>query len=212
MRLDSFGLKEEIFFTACKGYELLLSKGVLKKTNLLTVCDYSQRSCAKRLYVMDLVEGRLLFNTYVSHGRNSGKEFAESFSNSSDSHKSSLGFMVTAETYHGKNGYSMRFDGMEKGINDHVRERSIVMHGSRYVNDQRADEGSMMGRSFGCPAVPYDESRTIIDKIKDGSCFFIYHTNSQYVQASQIINARFDWPVTMQLAQNNMVKIGTGVN
>jgi hypothetical protein len=197
MKLDSFGLQRNVFFYACKGYEYLVSKSMLQKTDMLTICDYSQSSSKKRLYVINLNEGMLLFNTFVSHGRNSGEEYAASFSNSNSSHKSSLGFLITGETYSGKNGYSMRFDGMEPGINSNVRQRDIVMHGSRYVNGQRADEGNTMGRSFGCPAVPYAEARKIIDRIKEGSCFFIYHPDGWYARTSQIINAHFDWPITL---------------
>ena len=113
--------------------------------------------------------------------------------------------MVTGETYNGKAGYSLHLDGMEKGFNDKVRARDIVMHGSTYVDGQRADEGTMMGRSFGCPAVPYSEHWDIIDKIKDGSCLFIYSPDAYYTHVSQIMNAHFNWPVAMPavVAQNN---------
>jgi len=198
IHLDSFGLKKDIFYYACKGYEYLLSKNKLEKPSILTICDYSQSSSSKRLYVIDLNDGQLLFNTYVSHGKNSGGEYATSFSNSMNSHKSSLGFMITGDTYKGGNGYSMRLDGMEPGINDNVRDRDIVMHGSKYVNAKRADEGTTMGRSFGCPAVSYAEHKKIIDAIKDGSCFFIYADYKLYASASKILNANFEWPIAMQ--------------
>ncbi|RFM29960.1 murein L,D-transpeptidase catalytic domain family protein [Deminuibacter soli] len=194
LHLDSAGLNRSVFFNACKGYEYLLSKNLLAKKHLLTICDYSQPSSAKRLYVLDMEKGLILYNTYVSHGRNSGKDMASSFSNLNNSHKSSLGFMITAETYRGKAGYSMRFDGQEHGINSNVRKRDIVMHGSFYVNGERADEGQMMGRSYGCPAVPYEEHKNIIDEIKDGSCFFAYYPDAWYAHSSQIVNARFNWP------------------
>ncbi len=199
MHLDSFGLQHDVFYYACKGYQYLLSQNKLQRPDILTICDYSQLSNSKRLYVIDMVNGQILFNTYVSHGKNSGKEYASSFSNSNNSHKSSLGFMVTGETYRGRAGYSMHFDGMETGINDHVRARNIVLHGSFYVNGYRADEGKI-GRSFGCPAVPFGEHEEIIDNIKDGSCFFIYSPDYLYTRASRILNAHFDWPV-MSLLQ-----------
>lgn len=205
MRLDSLGLQRNIFFYACKGYEYLLSKNKLNKTGFITICDYSQPSNSKRLYVIDIENAIVLFNTYVSHGKNSGTTYATDFSNRAESHKSSLGFMVTGETYNGKAGYSLHLDGMEKGFNDKVRARDIVMHGSSYVNSERADEGTMMGRSFGCPAVPYSEHWDIIDKIKDGSCFFIYSTDAYYSHISQIMNAHFNWPVAMSVvAENNI--------
>jgi len=197
MHLDSFGLKREVFFYACKGYEYLLSQNKLQRPDVLTICDYSQLSSAKRLYVIDMMQGTLIYNTYVSHGAKSGTDSASSFSNRNNSHKSSLGFMVTGETYRGKAGYSMHFDGVEKGINDHVRMRNIVLHGSYYVNEYRADAGTMMGRSYGCPAVPYGEHEEIIDRITGGSCFFAYSPDFIYSKSSKIINARFDWPIAL---------------
>jgi len=107
--------------------------------------------------------------------------------------------MITGGIYRGKRGYSMHLDGMETGINNNVRLRGIVMHGSNYVNAKRADEGNSMGRSFGCPAVSYVEHRKIIDKIKHGSCFFVYADDKLYTSSSKILNARFDWPLAMQV-------------
>ncbi len=202
MGLASVNLSRDIFFNACKGYEYLLSQNQLMKQGILTICDFSQSSNKKRLYVLDLINGRILFNTYVSHGHNSGNDYATTFSNSNESHKTCLGFLRTAETYNGDKGYSMRLDGMEDGFNDNARERAIVMHGSNYVNSQRASKGMMMGRSFGCPAVPASEVKSIINCIKGGSCFFNYYPDKYYAQVSRILNASFSWPIvqTIQLA------------
>ena len=193
IQLDNYGLKKDIFFKAFKGYEYLQSKGMLDKTNLLTIVDYSQSSSKKRLYVIDLKLGKVLFNTFVSHGKRSGGEFATDFSNVVDSHKSSLGFIVTGKSYRGGSGYSLHLNGVEPGINDNVYKRYIVMHGSHYVNARRADENET-GRSFGCPAVPYGQQYAIIDKIKDGSCLFIWAPNNKYQVSSRILNAAFQWP------------------
>lgn len=192
MGLEGFGLQRDVFFKAYKGYNYLLKKGLVRKKNILTVCDYSQSSNNKRLYVIDLKETRLLFNTFVSHGKNSGGEFATTFSNLVESNKSSLGFMMTGETYNGKAGYSMRFDGMEAGINDKVRARDVVLHGSNFVNAQRVEERGMIGNSLGCPAIPNDKRKQVIDAIKGGSCFYINHTDNWYNTTSSIINASFD--------------------
>lgn len=190
--LLSYGLERDVFSKAYKGYQYLKNKGLLRKTNTLTICDYSQSSTNKRLYVIDLLQGRLLYNTYVSHGKNSGEEYATSFSNINNSNKSSLGFMVTAETYNGKAGYSMRFNGMESGVNDHVRTRNIVLHGSRYVNERVMDMRGVIGKSFGCPAVPLGEHKKIIDAIKGGSCFYINHPDEWYTHMSSILNSNVD--------------------
>ena len=199
MHLAQAGLNREVFFNACKGYEYFLSENALSKPGLLTICDFSQPSSKKRLYVLDLENARVLFNTYVAHGRNSGNDYATSFSNSDESHKSSLGFMITAETYNGDNGYSMRLDGQESGFNNNVRARAIVMHGSAYVNRERALNGTMMGRSYGCPAVPATEVKNIIDCIKGGSCFFNYYPDKRYTKSSTVLNADFSWPVAQTL-------------
>lgn len=190
--LREFGLEREVFFNAYKGYQFLLNKGALRKTNLLTICDYSQSSNNKRLYVVDLLNSRLLFNTYVSHGRNSGGEFPNSFSNYENSNKSSLGFLVTGSPYTGKAGLSLYLNGMERGINDNVRSRSIVLHGSRFVNEYIMNTRGVIGRSLGCPAVPYGIHVRIIDAIKGGSCVFINHPDEWYTHTSTILNARFD--------------------
>ena len=190
--LNNYGLEREVFYAAIKGYEYLENQGAIRKKNVLTICDYSQSSNNKRLYVIDVTEARLLFNTYVSHGKNSGGEFATSFSNLRESNKSSLGFLLTAETYNGKAGYSMRFDGMEAGINDHVRARDIVLHGSNFVNSRVVEERGKIGNSLGCPAIPIAQRKQIIDVIKGGSCFFINHPDSWYARTSAIINSRFD--------------------
>lgn len=192
MGLANYGLQREVFFKAYKGYNFLLKKGLVRKKNILTVCDYSQSSNNKRLYVIDLKQTRLLFNTFVSHGKNSGGEFATTFSNLVESNKSSLGFMLTAETYNGKAGYSLRFDGMEAGINDKVRSRDIVLHGSYFVNAQMVEERGMIGNSLGCPAVPNEKRKQVIDAIKGGSCFYVNHPDNWYNSTSSILNASFD--------------------
>lgn len=193
IHLNTYGLDKDVFFSAFKGYEYLKSKDMLDKEGLLTIVDYSQSSTKKRLYVIDLESGRVLFNTYVSHGNRSGKEFATSFSNSDESHKSSLGFIVTGEPYRGAAGYSLHLKGVEPGFNDHIYRRSIVLHGSHYVNERRAEE-SEIGRSFGCPAVPYGQQYDIINTIKGGSCMFIYAPDSKYKMSSRVLNASFIWP------------------
>ena len=190
--LGQYGLEKDVFFNAYRGYEFLLSKGSLKKTDVLTICDYSQSSRNKRLYVIDVVDSRLLFNTYVSHGKNSGEEFATSFSNLYNSNKSSLGFLVTGQPYKGRSGYSLQLDGMEPGINDRVKMRSIVVHGSKFVSASSSGARGAISRSYGCPAVPYGIHYRIIDAIKGGSCVFVSYPDDWYTHISAILNSGFD--------------------
>lgn len=211
--LGQYGLEKDVFFNAFKGFQYLQNKGLLHKTNLLTICDYSQSSNNKRLYVIDLANSRLLFNTYVSHGRNSGELFATSFSNFQNSNKSSLGFLVTGRPYKGKAGYSLQLSGMEPGINDKVKSRSIVLHGSRFVGESVLGARGLIGRSLGCPAVPYGIHFRIIDAIKGGSCVFVSYPDHWYTNTSAILNASFDLtPDTSSQVSDVPLQDGTAAN
>lgn len=187
--LQEMGLTKKAFQYALKGYYYLLDHHWLNNTNIISICDLSQSSRNKRLYVLDLEQRKVLVNTYVAHGRNSGTEFANSFSNSPSSHKSSLGFYVTQGTYIGNNGLSLKIRGMERGFNDRAGGRNIVVHGSQYVGPDFLEMNQFCGRSYGCPAVPADESETIIDLIKEGSVLFIYHPSKKYLTRSKILNS-----------------------
>jgi hypothetical protein len=172
---------------AWKGYQFLLKKGKVHRSDILSICDFSQSSRNKRLYVIDINDPKVLINTYVAHGRNSGREYASSFSNAPESHKSSLGFYVTRTTYYGDHGISLRIDGVEKGINDRASARHIVIHGSEYLGDLFMQNNPFNGRSFGCPAVPAEEIEQVITTIKDGSCLFIYQPGKKYLKKSKIL-------------------------
>ncbi|SHG75114.1 L,D-transpeptidase catalytic domain [Flavobacterium micromati] len=172
---DKFELpKLESFAEALKGYYSFKQKGVIKK-EILTLIDFSLSANSKRLWVIDLTTGDVLFHSLVAHGRNTGQEFASNFSNASESYKSSLGFYSTGEIYNGKHGMSLRLDGLEKGVNDNARSRGVVMHAADYVSNSFIKNNHRLGRSQGCPAVPVELSKEIITAIKDKSCFFIYH-------------------------------------
>ncbi|HRA10243.1 MAG TPA: murein L,D-transpeptidase catalytic domain family protein [Chitinophagaceae bacterium] len=188
INLSTYGLSTEAFNYAWKGYQELVESNKVRRTNYLTICDLSQSSRKKRLYIIDIENQRLVTNTYVAHGKNSGGEFATTFSNKPESLQSSLGFYVTGNTYIGKHGLSLRINGVDPGYNDKALERTIVIHGAAYVDPARAKAGVFMGRSWGCPAVPQKESATIINTIKEGTCLFIYHPGKNYLLGSKILN------------------------
>ena len=188
MDLEKEGLSEKAFEYAWRGYHNLLKKGSIRKTSVLSICDFSQSSSSRRMYVIDVRHKRLLYRTYVAHGQNSGEEFPDSFSNEPESFKSSLGFYVTQTTYYGRNGLSLRLNGVDSGYNDQALKRKIVLHGSSYVGDQYMQDFGTIGTSLGCPALPAAISSRIIRTVKDGSCFFIYHPTQQYLDNSTIIN------------------------
>ncbi len=188
-RLQAAGLEKDIFLKGYKGYLVLLSRGMVQNPDVLTIADFSQSNLNKRLYVIDLRNKILLIQTFVSHGKNSGTEIATSFSNANNSNKSVLGFLLTTDTYKGSNGLSLRFHGMEPGFNDLVTMRAIVVHGSRFVNEKALATKGEMVNSLGCPAVPMAQSKEIINHIKGGSVYFIYHPDETYALQSPILNA-----------------------
>ncbi|RYY59884.1 MAG: murein L,D-transpeptidase catalytic domain family protein [Chitinophagaceae bacterium] len=188
LHLESSGLSKEAYEFTLKGIHELRAKGELVNDSIVTICDFTRPSSEKRLYIIDLRNYRVLFNTWVAHGRNSGKEIAESFSNSMSSYKSSLGFYRTGETYIGGNGLSLKLHGLEKGINDKALERAIVLHGADYVSPSFLQSNGFMGRSYGCPAVSNREVKPIINTIKGGSCLFIYSNDRNYLSHSSLLH------------------------
>lgn len=187
LSLDSLGLSKEAYQFALKGHDQLMKEGKLLNEEIISIVDFSLPSTQKRLFVIDISTGQLLFNSLVSHGRNSGKEMATSFSNSPESFKSSLGFYVTGGTYKGKHGFSLRLEGEEDGINSNAMERAIVMHAAEYVNERLGRRQGYIGRSLGCPALPVSLHKKIIRTIQNGSCLFMYSPDANYISKSKLL-------------------------
>jgi hypothetical protein len=177
----------ESFKEALKGYYALKEKGLVQK-DVLTLADFSLSSNEKRLWVIDLNTNSILYNSLVAHGRNTGEEYATSFSNANSSYKSSLGFYLTGEVYKGKHGMSLKLDGLEKGVNDNARQRGVVIHSANYVSNSFIKCNKRLGRSQGCPAIPQELLSEIVNTIKNKSCFFIYHPSRSYNSASPIFS------------------------
>jgi hypothetical protein len=186
LQLNLAGLSHQAYEYARQGLNRLVEEGRLLNDSILSIADFSQPSNKKRFFIIDLKNYKVLFNTLVAHGRNTGREWATSFSNQNASLKSSPGFYITGETYDGKNGYSLKLDGVEKGVNDNAYERGIVVHGAPYVNQAYVNAQGFIGRSQGCPAIPLPVARHIINTIKEGSCLFIYHPS--YIEKSTVLN------------------------
>lgn len=187
-KLDYSSLNYEAFKDAIKGYLSLKFEGKLKNTKYLTVIDFSLSSNKKRLYLIDVDKMKVVKNTFCSHGRNSGGLNAKYFSNKEGSYKSSLGFYITENSYKGKFDIALRLDGIEF-CNDKAKKRAIVMHGADYATEEflKSNNG-VLGRSLGCPAVPKEEAKTIISKIKNGSCLFIFSKNKTYRNNSALLS------------------------
>ena len=188
LKLFNLGLTKEAFNQAIRGFELLNAAGKIQKDTILTIIDFSLPSNQKRLFVLNLLSGKLLFNTFVSHGRNSGTKLATKFSNAFNSLKSSLGFYTTGDIYIGKHGSSLRLDGQEEGINNNAYNRGIVIHGANYVDEKIANKSGTIGRSFGCPAIPEALRKPIIETLRNGSCLFVYSPNKFYTLHSKLLS------------------------
>ncbi len=186
-------LPEHVFRLAMIGQYNLKDDGVLASDTIITIIDYTKASVEERLYVINLKQRKVVLTLLVSHGKNSGYNLTESFSNRPGSLKSSLGFFVTGETYKGVHGYSLRLTGLEPGINDNARRRAIVIHGADYVSSRFARRWGRLGRSWGCPAVPLGQHKALIDAISDETCVFAYSDDEDYLLESDLLNIEEAW-------------------
>lgn len=178
----------ELFEKAYLGYiDLKLSGFLSNEKDILTLIDFRLHANKKRLWMIDLKTKTVLYNTLVAHGENSGKEYALNFSNEINSHKSSLGFYLTEETYIGKNGLSLRLKGLERGFNSNARERYIVMHGADYATKEYIAQNGLLGTSEGCPAIPIEYYQNMIEIAKEGTVLFIYFPDSNYIEQSEYL-------------------------
>lgn len=183
MRLENT-ITYDVFKLAYQGFKKIEDR----KKDILSIVDFSLPSTQKRLLVLDMNTHKVLFNSHVAHGKNSGWNYATTFSNKVGSYQSSLGFYITENTYQGGNGYSLILEGLEVGFNDKAKERAIVIHGADYCEASVISSSGRLGRSLGCPALPPKLSRPVIDTIKGGSVLFIYAEDSKYLAQSSYLN------------------------
>ena len=192
---ETFAIEEigsidtEVFDLALSAASCAVKSGAVGQPRTLTVIDYSKPSSEQRLWVYDLNTRELLYQELVAHGQGTGANLAKQFSNKPDSHQTSLGLFVTDQTYVGRNGYSLRLDGLDKGLNDRARERAIVMHGAPYVNPEFVKANGRLGRSHGCPAVSDAVARKLIDRVKDGGLVFAYYPDADFLKTSKYLGA-----------------------
>jgi len=176
-----------VFDLALSAVQCAVRSGAIAAPSTLTVIDYSKPSTAKRLWVFDLRSRAVLYEELVAHGSGSGDNFATAFSNDPQSHQSSLGLFETAETYSGKNGYSLRLKGLDPGFNDKALARAIVMHGARYVSQEFATSRGRLGRSWGCPALREPVAHEIIDRIRGNGLLFAYYPDQKWLRSSRFL-------------------------
>ena len=181
------GVSQNVFDLALAAANCAVRSGDVQVPSTLTVIDYSKPSTDKRLWVFDLQSHDLLYRELVAHGQGSGGNVPDHFSNDADTHSSSIGLFVTGDTYTGKNGYSLRLDGLDAGFNDHALDRAIVMHGAPYVNEATAQALGRLGRSWGCPALREGIAHEVIDRVKGGNLVFAYYPDPAWLQKSKYL-------------------------
>ena len=179
-------LNKRVLKFALAAYHKARSRGAVKKP-VLTVIDYSLPSSKQRMWVFDVNHVRLLYNTYVAHGQNSGMNTPNHFSNASSSKQTSLGTFVTRDTYMGSNGYSLNLQGLEKGFNDNAYNRRVVIHGAWYVEPDFIRKSGRAGRSWGCPSIAKTLAKPVINTIKGGSVVFAYYPDRNYLSHSSYL-------------------------
>jgi hypothetical protein len=179
----------QVFQLALGAAQCAVRAGRVADPPTLTVIDYSKPSTSRRLWVFDLHSHDLLYQELVAHGQGSGDNLATMFSNDAETHRSSIGLFVTGDTYVGKNGYSLRLDGLDAGYNDHARDRAIVMHGAPYVSADFARAHGRLGRSWGCPALSDAVAKSVIDRVKNGSLVFSYYPDQHWLQSSPYLGS-----------------------
>lgn len=179
-------LKPEVLKLALKAYEHAREEG-LDKQGLITIIDYSLPSYTKRLWVIDVGQKKVLFNTLVAHGQGSGGVSPTVFSNKSKSLASSIGVFLTANPYQGHFGLAMRLKGLEKGFNDHAFARAIVMHSAWYVSEDFNKKYGHIGRSWGCLALDETVTKPVIKTIKNGTLLFAYYPDPKWLKTSSFL-------------------------
>lgn len=181
-------LNPRVLKYALTAYTNANKRGAVKKP-VLTVIDYSLPSNKQRMWVFDMRNEKLLYNTYVAHGRNSGGNYATHFSNRNSSKQSSLGTYITRDTYYGHKGYSLNIQGLDRGFNDNAYNRRVVIHGAWYVEPSFIKSAGRAGLSWGCPAVSNSLARPLINTIKNGSVIFAYYPDKKFLNNSGLLTA-----------------------
>ena len=182
----------DLSFTAFRyayiGYQTMKKQYRLNNKELFSIIDFTKDCNSKRFYTIDLEKMKIVYYTYVAHGKKSGERMATSFSDAVESNKSSIGFYITGNTYNGGNGYSLILHGDEKGYNSNLAKRSVVVHAADYANEDYIARNGRMGRSLGCPALPENIYKQVIETIKKKTMIFAYYNDAKYLKTSKYLN------------------------
>jgi hypothetical protein len=145
------------------------------QTGMLAIADMTQPSTARRFVVIDLEAKKVVMQTWVAHGQNSGELMATRFSNNDESHQTSLGvYRVGRRIISPKHGPALLLEGLDKGVNDRAQSREIIVHGAEYVSQKFIETNGRLGRSWGCPALPREEMARAIELLADDGILYIH--------------------------------------
>ncbi len=190
IQVNDSSLNKQSLYEGLRGFYQLKYEGKIKDTSKLTIVDFSKSGNEERLYVLDLKENTLLWKSLVSHGEKTGGLYAKHFSNTQDSHQSSLGFYVTGQRWHDSRlGECLQLYGREY-CNYRALTRGIIVHKADYANCEYIERNGTLGRSYGCPAVPEEGYLDFVNLIDEGTCYFIYHPNRNYHRYSKLLNRK----------------------
>jgi hypothetical protein len=206
--LKSYKLSYNVFKMGMIGYHSLQSEGKVGDRNVITIIDFTKPSTAKRFYTIDLDTKKVKFHSLVAHGRTTGENIAKTFSNKPHSNASSLGFYITGETYVGSKGYSLRLDGQEKKYNGNIRSRAVVIHAADYVSESWIKKNGRIGRSQGCPALPKEINKSVINTIRNKTVIFAYYKDDNYLKSS----AYLDFDRMINGLETDLAEEATGLN
>ena len=176
-----YNLSFTAFRYAYIGYQSMRKQRKLNDKDLFSIIDFTKDCNTKRFYTIDLEKMKILYYTYVAHGKKSGERIVES-------NKSSIGFYITGDTYNGSNGYSLMLHGDEKGYNSNLAKRSVVIHTADYANENYIARNGRMGRSLGCPVLPENIYKQVINTIKEKTMIFAYYNDAKYLKTSKYLN------------------------
>lgn len=156
-----------------KAKAALDSRNWIRHRDFIGVADFSQRSADPRFHVVHLPSG--FVETYrVAHGNGSDPShtgFLEHFSNRPGSEATSQGAYMTAGTYHGKYGLSMKVRGLDWS-NNNAESRAIVIHNAWYAEPEMVDIHGKLGRSQGCFAFSRKDHWSVMHRLGDGRMIF----------------------------------------
>ena len=145
----------------------------IRYRDTIGVVDFSLPSAEPRFHVINLATNQVE-SFRVAHGSGSDPDhsgFVEMFSNEFGSHATSNGTYITADSYEGKYGLSMKVDGLD-ATNNNAEPRAIVIHNAWYAEDDMIPVHGKLGRSEGCFAFSRASQWKVMERLAGGRMIY----------------------------------------